>query len=102
MILARFFAWNLADLVAQTHQRPAHEAREANLSNETESRALALAAEYWQIVDAMRSGEYDGSEEHRELSAQRTVLHDELIALTGVTDRKAMYGHCRDLLRSGA
>ena len=62
-------------------------------------RLLTLASEYVQVVEMMRSGQYDGDEEYNTLSSQRTITHDELIQLTGITERSAMYAHCRELLR---
>jgi hypothetical protein len=57
-----------------------------------------LAAEYVELVDVMRNGQYVDAEEYRALSSQRTLVHDELIRLTGITERNAMYGYCRALL----
>jgi hypothetical protein len=65
------------------------------------ARVRILATEYIELVDIMRSGQYDG-DEYRHLSSQRTLTHDELIRLTGLTDRKAMYGYCRSLLAGEA
>lgn len=57
-----------------------------------------LATEYVLLVEQMRSGAYTDATEYRTLSSQRTLLHDDLIALTGVSARPAMYAHCRALL----
>lgn len=62
------------------------------------NRIATLAAEYVAFVDAMRGGQYTDEEEYRILSSQRTLVHDELIRLTGVTERSAMYGYCRRVL----
>jgi hypothetical protein len=59
-----------------------------------------LAAEYVALVDAMRQGQYSDAAERHILSSQRSVVHDQLIALTGLTDRPAMYAFCRMLLAS--
>jgi hypothetical protein len=61
-------------------------------------RLQTLAAEYVDLVDAMREGRHVGEEEWRQLSSARTVVHDELIALTGITERRLMYTHCRAVL----
>jgi hypothetical protein len=63
-----------------------------------QGRIRTLAAEYVELVDQMRSGQYADDEEYRTLSSQRSLVHDDLIALTGVTERPAMYGYCRTLL----
>lgn len=42
----------------------------------------------------MRGGQYADDEEYHQLGSQRTLTHDELIRLTGLIDRKAMYGYC--------
>lgn len=68
------------------------------MHDETTAHVRTLAAEYVELVELMRGGQYAGDEEYRQLSSQRTLTHDELIRLTGLTDRKAMYGYCRALL----
>lgn len=68
------------------------------LSTDEHQRLLALAGEYVELVEAMREGRYADDEEYRQLSSQRTVVHDELIQLTGLEERPAMYGYCRRLL----
>lgn len=68
------------------------------LASEEHQRLLALAGEYVELVEAMREGRYADDEEWRQLSSQRTVVHDELIRLTELEDRPAMYGYCRSLL----
>lgn len=45
-------------------------------------RIRALAAEYLWYIDAMASGEYEG-DARRTLSAQRSIVHNELIAALG-------------------
>ena len=72
------------------------------MQDEATARIRTLAAEYVELVELMRSGQYADDEEWRVLSSQRTLTHDELIHLTGVTDRKAMYGYCRALLAGEA
>jgi len=71
---------------------------EKPMDDATTAHIKTLAAEYVELVDMMRGGQYADDEEYRQLSSQRTLIHDELIRLTGVTERKAMYGHCRALL----
>ncbi len=74
-------------------------------SPEVAGRIRTLAGEYVELVDQMRGGQYEDEDEdedeeaYRHLSSQRTLVHDELIHLTGVAERKAMYGYCRELLR---
>jgi hypothetical protein len=63
----------------------------------TQQRILLLAHDYVQIVEQMRQGVYTDMQEWAQLAAERTLIHDELIALTGVTERKMMYAHCRTL-----
>lgn len=60
----------------------------------------ALAEEYVSLVDSMRQGHYADATERQILSSQRSIVHDELIRLTGLTERAAMYGYCHELLRS--
>jgi hypothetical protein len=67
------------------------------MSDELAGRLRALAEEYTVLVDAMRSGQYDGAEYQR-LSADRTLVHDELLQHTGMTRRDDMYAFCRDVL----
>lgn len=62
------------------------------------ARIRALAEEYVALVEQMREGRYDDDKEYRTLSSQRSLVHDELIALTGLADRKAMYTYCREFL----
>lgn len=69
-------------------------------NSEAAQRLRTLAAEYATLVEQMGEGRYDGDEEYRTLSSQRGLVHDELIALTGITDRKAMYAYCREMLAS--
>jgi hypothetical protein len=66
------------------------------------ARVRALAEEYVALVEQMREGRYDGDEEYHILSGQRGLVHDELIALTGLADRKAMYAYCREFLANTA
>jgi hypothetical protein len=69
-----------------------------SMDEATRQHIVVLAEEYVELVEAMRSGQYDGDAEYRSLSSQRSLVHDRLIALTGITDRPAMYGYCRALL----
>lgn len=76
-----------------------HHAMQQRTHNfETAARIALLAAEYVALVTQMRSGAYDDEAEWRALSSQRSLVHDELIVLTGVTDRAAMYAHCRAIV----
>lgn len=61
---------------------------------------LSLAREYLNLRALMRSGQYDGLD-YRELSIQRSQVHDELIRLLGDDYARPfdMQQHCRDLLR---
>lgn len=61
-------------------------------------RIRALAREYITYVEVMRDSALS-SEEYQHLSAQRTLVHNELIDLTGIEKRASMYGYCKDLLR---
>lgn len=61
-------------------------------------RLISLAIEYRQIVNMMRSGAYDGAE-YQHLSAQRTLVHDELLREIGLTRQNTnMYHWCGELL----
>ena len=66
--------------------------------DEETARIQILAEEYIALVEAMRNGEYADMEEWQRMSSERTLIHDELIERTGVTDRSKMYGYCRTLL----
>jgi hypothetical protein len=55
-----------------------------------QTRMRTLAEEYIALVDAMRQGQYSDAAERQILSSQRSVVHDQLIALIGLTDRPAM------------
>lgn len=68
------------------------------LSPDVQARILILAAEYVALVEAMQCGQHADEGEWQALSSERTTTHDELIRLTGITDRRAMYPHCRALL----
>lgn len=69
------------------------------LTSTTYSHLHTLAAEYVDLVTQMRSGQYTDDAERRELSSQRTLVHDELLRLTGRTrDDTDMYLFCRALL----
>ena len=62
------------------------------------ARLQALAEEYVAYVDAMRGGQYADSDEWQRLSSERTLVHDELLQLTGMTRRDDMYAYCRAVL----
>lgn len=64
-----------------------------------QKRLELLASEYIALVEAMREGRYADSDEWQRLSADRSLAHDELLALTGMTRKDDMYAHCRELLR---
>jgi hypothetical protein len=42
------------------------------------------------MVEQMREGQYDVDKEYHILPSQRRLVHDELIALTRLTDRQAI------------
>ncbi|MCU0490198.1 MAG: hypothetical protein MUD01_01220 [Chloroflexaceae bacterium] len=60
------------------------------MHNDTSARLHSLAAEYVELVEAMRNGQYADEKEWRTLSSQRSLVHDELIALTGIAECKLM------------
>ena len=62
------------------------------------SRMQALTEEYVAYVDAMRGGQYADSDEWQRLSSERILVHDELLRLTGMTQRNDMYVYCRAVL----
>jgi hypothetical protein len=64
----------------------------------TTARLRILAEEYVTYVEMMRTGEYNDMTEYQRLSADRTLVHDELLRLTGMTRRDDMYRHCKALL----
>lgn len=66
------------------------------------SRLRALAAEYLWYIDAMASGEYE-EDARRTLSAQRAIVHDELIRLLGSGHDRPfdMAAYCRGLATKG-
>lgn len=61
-------------------------------------RIRALAEEYVGFVEMMRGGQYADMDEYQRLSADRTLVHDELLQLTGMTRNDDMYRHCKSLL----
>lgn len=65
---------------------------------ETIARLRALAKEYVTFVDMMRGGQYADSDEYQRLSADRTLVHDELLRLMGMTRRDDMYRYCKTVL----
>ena len=72
------------------------------MSDEVAGRLRTLAKEYVTLVEAMRGGQYTDSEEWQRLSADRTLVHDELLQLAGVTRRDDMYAFCREVLANRA
>jgi hypothetical protein len=72
-------------------------------SQENRARVRVLAEEYVMLVEQMRSGQYDGDEEYRVLSGQRTLVHDELLLLTGRTREDTdMYAYARAIVAGEA
>jgi hypothetical protein len=65
---------------------------------QTHGRLVALAEEYVGYVEAMRTGQFADDEEWRRLSSERTLVHDELLQMTGMTRKDDMYVFCRNLL----
>jgi hypothetical protein len=49
-------------------------------------------------AEVMRGGQYADTDEYQRMSADRTLVHDELLLLTGLTRRDDMYRFCRELL----
>ncbi|HEU5013355.1 MAG TPA: hypothetical protein VFT66_12525 [Roseiflexaceae bacterium] len=72
------------------------------MHDEQTGRLRALAEEYVTLVEAMRGGQYADSDEWQRMSSDRTLVHDELLSLTGMTRRDDMYRYCRDLLSTKA
>lgn len=68
------------------------------MSDETTARLRALAEEYVTFVDMMRGGQYADMDEYQRLSADRTLVHDELLRLTGMTRHDDMYRYCKALV----
>jgi hypothetical protein len=68
------------------------------MDDETTARLRTLAEEYVGYVEAMRGGQYADSDEYQRWSADRTLVHDELLRLTGMTRRDDMYRYCCNLL----
>ncbi|KPV50813.1 hypothetical protein SE17_24735 [Kouleothrix aurantiaca] len=64
----------------------------------TQARLRTLAEEYVALVEAMHGGQYADMDEYARLSADRTLVHDELLQLTGMTRSDDMYRHCKALL----
>lgn len=69
---------------------------------EGQARLRTLAGEYVDYVQAMRTGQFEDDEEWRRLSSERTLVHDELLRMTGMTRADDMYAFCRNLLASSA
>lgn len=67
------------------------------MNAEEQGRLRTLAEEYVTLVREMRNGQRD-SDEWQRLSADRTLVHDELLMLTGMTRRDDMYRFCCDML----
>ena len=68
------------------------------MDDQTQARLVTLAREYVVYVDAMRGGQYADDEEWRRLSSERTLVHDELLSMTGMTRKDDMYVFCKSLL----
>jgi hypothetical protein len=68
------------------------------MDDETKAHLRTLAEEYVAVVDAMHGGQFADSDEYQRLSADRTLVHDELLRLTGMTRKNDMYRYCRTLL----
>lgn len=66
--------------------------------SQTQARLLILAEEYVSYVEAMRTGQFADDEEWRTLSSERTLVHDELLRMTGMTRKDDMYLFCKNLL----
>jgi len=65
--------------------------------NQQEQRLIDLARDYLNYIALMAMPDIR-SEDWRYLSAQRTIVHDELIALTGLARPFDMARYCHDLL----
>ena len=65
---------------------------------EKTGRLRTLAEEYVVLVEAMRGGQHADMEEYNRLSADRTLVHNELLQLTKMTRKDDMYRHCKALL----
>lgn len=65
--------------------------------NPAPGRLFLLAEEYTTLVEAQRSGEHDETE-YNAIGSQRTVVHNELLWLTGLTRETDMYHWCRMIL----
>lgn len=68
------------------------------MDNAATARLRSLAEEYTVFVEMMRSGQYADSDEWQRLSADRTLVHDELLRMTGMTRRDDMYRYCKTVL----
>jgi hypothetical protein len=68
------------------------------MDSEQAAHLRSLAEEYVTLVDAMRSGQYADMDEYQRLSADRTLVHDELLRLTEMTRKNDMYRYCKTLL----
>ena len=66
-----------------------------------EQRLHTLAHEYLNYIQLMAMPDIQ-PEDHSHLSAQRTIVHDELIALTGLARPFDMATYCADLLSGRA
>ena len=65
---------------------------------EVQGRLRMLAGEYVALVEAMQTGQYADDAEWRTLSSDRTLVHDELLRLIGMTRAEDMYAYCREML----
>lgn len=64
---------------------------------EREQRLRTLAHEYLGYINLMAMPDLSAAD-RQYLSAQRTIVHDELIAITGLARPFDMAGYCADLL----
>lgn len=69
--------------------------------NEKEQRLMTLAQDYINTINLMAYTDIT-PEDRRTLSADRTILHDELIALTGKARPFDMKTYCANLLSGRA
>lgn len=73
--------------------------RDLELGPEEQSRLLSLCREYILLVDMMRGRYYEDGDEHMRMGVERIVLQDELIRMTGLTDRRKMYSYCKSVIK---
>ena len=65
---------------------------------EMAARLHTLAEEYVSYVEMMRGGQYADMTEYQRLSADRTLVHDELLRILDKDRSFDMYRHCKALL----